>query len=76
MVTGGQGEIAMQDNKSSVTVLRVLSIMLFGLALAILGARMFAGIDVPLVSIMGLVTVGLALIAVAQSNAKRNDKPD
>lgn len=66
----------MQDKKTSVTVLRILSVMLFALALAILGARMFAGIDVPLVSIMGLVTVGFALIAVAQSNAKSSDKSD
>ncbi len=66
----------MQDKNTSVTVPRVLSIMLFVLALGILAARMFAGLDVPLVSIMGLVTVGFALVAVAQSNAKRSDKPD
>ncbi len=66
----------MQDKKTSVTVPRTLSIVLFVLALAILGARMFAGIDVPLVTIMGLVTVGIALMVVAQSNAKRIDKTD
>lgn len=66
----------MQDNKASVTVPRILSIMLFVFAIGILAARTFAGIDVPLVSIMGLVTVGFALFAVAQSNAKRSGKPD
>ncbi len=66
----------MQDKKTSVTVPRTLSIVLFVLALAILGARMFAGIDVPLITIMGLVTVGIALMVVAQSNAKRIDKTD
>ena len=66
----------MQDKKASVTVPRTLSIVLFVLALAILGARMLAGIDVPLASIMGLVTVAIALLVVAQSNAKRSDKTD
>lgn len=66
----------MSDKKSSVTVLRTISIMLFLFAIGVLGANMFAGLDVPLVSVMGLVTVGFALFAVAQSNAKRSDKPD
>lgn len=66
----------MQDNKTAATVLRTLSIVMLLLALGILGARIFAGLDVPLPSIMGLITVGIALLVVAQSNARKGDKPD
>ncbi|MDC8754785.1 hypothetical protein OIK40_09045 [Erythrobacter sp. sf7] len=66
----------MQDNKTAATVLRTLSIVMLLLALGILGARIFAGLDVPLPSIMGLTTVGIALLVVAQSNARKGDKPD
>ncbi|WP_086607363.1 hypothetical protein [Erythrobacter donghaensis] len=66
----------MQDNKTPVTVLRVLSMMLFVLALAVLGARMFAGIDVPLPTILGLVTVGFAVLTVAQFNANKAKNKD
>lgn len=61
----------MQDKNASVTVPRTISIMLSVMAVAMFGAQMFAGLDISPVFPLGLVTVAIALMAVAQSNAKR-----
>ena len=66
----------MQSSKTAITVPRTIAIMLFVLAMGMLGARIFAGLDIPALSIMGLLTVGTALMVVAQSNAKSSEKPD
>ena len=61
----------MSDKNSSVTVPRTISIMLFVMAVVMFGARMFAGLDISPVFPLGLVTVGIALMVVAQSNVTR-----
>lgn len=57
-------------------VLRVISIMLFLMALEMLVARIFAGLDISTAFIIGPITVAIALMTVAQGNAKRSNSPD
>ena len=59
-----------------VIVLRALALMLFALALGMLGARMLGGLDIPLVTILGQITIGISLMVVSSSIAKKQNKPD
>ena len=61
----------MQHKKTSVTVPRTISIMLFVIAIAMFGARIFGGLDIAPLFPLALITVGIALMVVAQGNAKR-----
>lgn len=69
----------MQDKNAQLIILRTLSIMLFVIALGMVGARMFGGIDLSPVISLSLMTVAISLLVVAQvtdNKRGREDKPD
>jgi hypothetical protein len=73
LVGGETGKIAMSDKKGATVVVRGLSIVLMLFALGMLAARQFGGLDLSPVVAMGMLTVGIALMAVAQSSGKKSD---
>ncbi|MEQ5787722.1 hypothetical protein J3454_07455 [Erythrobacter sp. NFXS35] len=68
--------MAMQDKTGPLIVLRTLAAILFILALGMLGGRIFGGLDISPAIIVSQITMGIALLVIAQSTLKSGGKPD
>lgn len=66
----------MPDKASQVILLRTFGIVLFLLALAMVGARVFGGLDISMVIPISLMTIGISNLVIAQSVGKGQDKTD
>jgi hypothetical protein len=66
----------MDSKNRAVGVLFGLAIMLFVLAIGMLAARIFAGLDISPVIIISQITVGISLMVVALTTSKKTDKLD
>lgn len=66
----------MPDKTAQVIVLRTFGIVLFLLALAMVGARVFGGLDLSMVIPISLMTIGISNLVIAQAVGKGQDQPD
>ncbi len=63
----------MEDKASVFIVARTLSLVLFLLALGMLCAKMFAGIEISTAIITSQLVIGTALLVITQSGNKKSD---
>ncbi|MCU0949317.1 MAG: hypothetical protein MUF47_13900 [Porphyrobacter sp.] len=66
----------MQDKSSQAILLRTFTIMLFMVALGMMGAQVFRWFEVPTAIPISLMTVGIASLVIAQSVSKSSDQTD
>jgi ribose/xylose/arabinose/galactoside ABC-type transport system permease subunit len=66
----------MLDPAGQIILLRTFSIMLYLIALGMIGARIFGGIDMSQVVPLSLMTIATANMVIAQTLSNKQNKPD